>query len=200
MNGSRWNASVRRLELLIRAMFVFSPVSWGFWVLDRFRLLPKGEHVFRLWNGILFSFRAWEKFGDQGLGSLQEIFVEERYNKYYKLEGGVSVVDIGSGIGEYLVYAAKKDASVAGYEMNPERYRASLANLQANGCKAEVTLRNVVSLDDIPGADFLKMDIEGGEFEVFKNTKDFRKFKHIAIEFHDAPGRSKKNLKPRGLR
>lgn len=63
----------------------------------------------------------------------------------------------------------------------------------------DVFLKKVVSLDDVDGADFLKMDIEGGEFEIFRNTKDFRKFKNIGMEFHYAPGVIEEKLKAQGF-
>ncbi len=140
---------MRRLKLLILGIWIFK--DWHLWILDRFKKLPKGTYIFRLRNGMKFNFTAWEKYGDQGLGSMQEIFLEERYNKRYRLKEGDSVIDIGSGIGEYLVYAAKKGVSARGYDMNPDRHDDCLKNLALNDCNARVVLSEVKSLDSIGG-------------------------------------------------
>ncbi|MBI4085298.1 MAG: FkbM family methyltransferase [Candidatus Liptonbacteria bacterium] len=186
-----------KLSLLVRGILTFK--DWHLWVLDRFKLLDKSvPRLFRLRNGISFLL-VQEGEIEQGFGSFQEIFIEDRYNKYYKLKPGDTVLDIGSGIGEFLVYSAKRGAKATGYETIEKRLLLSKVNLSINKCNAEVSLKKVTSLDDIAGADFLKMDIEGGEFEVFKNTKDLRKFRNIAMEFHASPEHIEEKLKAHGF-
>ncbi|MEK7546588.1 MAG: FkbM family methyltransferase [Patescibacteria group bacterium] len=191
---------MRKLNLLIRGVLVFK--DWPLWVLDRFKLLkPHKVILFRLRNGISFFLMqdGRKNAGEQGFGSFQEIFIEDRYNKCYKLKSGDAVLDIGSGIGEYLVYALKKGATAIGYEADERRVLFSRLNLLANRVEAEVNQKYVSSLDDVSGADFLKMDIEGGEFKIFRNTKDLRKFKNIAMEFHRLPEPIEEKLKAQGF-
>ncbi len=190
----------RKLNLLLRGILVFK--DWPLWILDRFKLLkPNRVVLFRLRSGISFFLiqDGRKSAGEQGFGSFQEIFVEDRYNKYYKLKPGDNVLDIGSGIGEYLVYAVKKGATAVGYEADDKRVLFSRLNLLANGVEEEVYQKYVTSLDGVSGTDFLKMDIEGGEFEIFKNTKDLRKFKNIGMEFHDSPEPLEEKLKSQGF-
>lgn len=187
----------RRLKILIRGVLVFK--DWHFWIADRFKLLKKDvPRLFRLRNGIAFIF-VQEGEIEQGFGSFQEIFVEEAYNKHYKIKKDDTVLDIGSGIGEYLVYAAKCGAKVTGYEALEKRFLFSKTNLLINKCGGEVFNKHIISLDDVAAADFLKMDIEGGEFEIAKNTKDFKRFKNITMEFHYSPRPLEEKLKSQGF-
>ncbi len=182
----------RKINLLIQGILTFK--DWHLWVGDRFKILTPGKiTLFRLRNGISFFLTQ----GEQGFGSFQEIFIEERYNKYYKIKSGDKIVDIGSGIGEYIVYSEKRGANAVGYEADEKRFLFSKLNILINKCKGETFHKRVVSLDDIGNSDidFLKMDIEGGEFKIAENTKDFRRFKNIAMEFHDLPEPFENKLK-----
>ncbi len=44
------------------------------------------------------------------------------------------------------------------------------------------------------------MDIEGGEFEIFKNSAHFGKFKNIGMEFHADPKPLEEKLTKEGFR
>ncbi len=72
-------------------------------------------------------------------------------------------------------------------------------NLFINKCRGETFCKKVISLDEVESADFLKMDIEGGKFEIFRNTKNFRKLKNMTIEFHDLPKPLEEKLKSQGF-
>lgn len=52
-----------------------------------------------------------------------------------------------------------------------------------------VTLAGVLDRDGIAQCDMLKVDCEGGEFDILLNAPDalLRRFRNISLEYHDAP-------------
>lgn len=57
-----------------------------------------------------------------------------------------------------------------------------------------ITLIDLLHKHDWSECDLLKVDVEGAEYDIFKNfeTVDFRKFKFLLIEFHNSKGRAKR--------
>jgi FkbM family methyltransferase len=139
------------------------------------------------------------------------------------------VVDIGSNIGAFTVYAAKKaeKGRVYSYEPHPGNFELLNKNITLNKLRNTKTFRTAISktkgkthlsigdwstgthcitnnpksktikvdsirLKDVftenklGSIDFLKMDCEGGEYEIFKSTskKYLKRIKKISLEFH----------------
>lgn len=47
---------------------------------------------------------------------------------------------------------------------------------------------DVISIEELPVCDFVKIDVEGSEWRIIENSENLKKFKFIQIEFHDLPG------------
>ncbi|HLY29308.1 MAG TPA: FkbM family methyltransferase [Aggregatilineales bacterium] len=145
------------------------------------------------------------------------------------LQDGWTVVDIGAGLGDFSVYAAKKlpHSTLYAYEPFPESFALLQDNIERNvvqnvkaypvaiGGAAEtlgmdtatgVPVRHAalqasetagaltvkaVTLDEamqeIGQCDFLKMDCEGGEYDILFHASDqaLAHIRHISMEYHD---------------
>jgi FkbM family methyltransferase len=73
--------------------------------------------------------------------------------------------------------------------INPENSIVSSVNMNTeNKIKVKtVTLKSAMDLQGWAEADLLKVDIEGGEYDLIANTEDFP-FRFILLEFHDNEG------------
>ena len=126
------------------------------------------------------------------------------------LEPDDIVVDLGANVGFFTDYAAnkcKKVISVEGgdalfgclirntYEnKNIEYLNANVVSetsktntTWANPSKINVTISDIFNLYNLDKIDFLKIDIEGSEYDIFKDIDKniLSKIKKIAIEAHD---------------
>jgi FkbM family methyltransferase len=120
------------------------------------------------------------------------------------------VVDLGSNIGLFTRYAAEKCKKVISVEGSPEFFSCLVENtsdiknisyLNANVVGIEnkksdtwssnptlinVTLEEIFNLFNLDHIDFLKVDIEGGEYSIFDIDPFYlNKINKIAIETHD---------------
>ena len=128
-----------------------------------------------------------------------------------KLKSDDIVVDFGSNIGLFTRYAAEKCDKVISIEGSPEIFSCLVENvsdlknvdfLNANiisesnkqseswtskKTPINVTLKDIFYLYDLDHIDFLKVDIEGGEYNIFKdvNPTYIKKIRNLAIETHD---------------
>lgn len=94
---------------------------------------------------------------------------------------GWSVLDVGAGIGEFSAHAVRLGASkVVAYECDLFCGPALLKNAVRYGF--EVRLEKVVDLNQLPNADLLKLDIEGGEFGLLVDRAV--PFPRVIMEYH----------------
>ena len=122
------------------------------------------------------------------------------------------VVDLGSNVGLFTRYASEKCSKVISVEGSPEYFSCLIENtfdlknikyLNANVVsesdkssntwsdnKSEInlTIKDIFYLYDLDVIDFLKIDIEGGEYSIFNDINEnyLRRIKKIAIETHDS--------------
>jgi len=103
------------------------------------------------------------------------------------------VIDIGASIGDFSILASINAERVYSFEINDERIFLMKKNIVQNKCSnVEITKKFVTSLNpifkekQIIKCNFLKIDCEGGEYKIIKNTSDgvLRKVNHIAFEIH----------------
>lgn len=124
------------------------------------------------------------------------------------------VIDLGANAGVFTVLAATAGARVVAVEANPSFIRQIAANVGANQCQEQVTiisgvlgstgllfdqpgaeaseelvptvdLQNVFSEHDIGNVDFMKIDIEGTEFEILRGPPAWiHRVRQIAMEVH----------------
>lgn len=103
--------SLRRIRLLFAGIILFK--DWPMWLMSRFGFLRrKGMGVFRIRGGPAFKIN----FERNSVGSLQEVWLMDLYEKFYRIRQGDVVVDIGASFGPFAVLAAGKGAIVYAYE------------------------------------------------------------------------------------
>jgi len=122
------------------------------------------------------------------------------------------VVDLGSNIGLFTKLATEKtNNKIISVEGSPEIFSCLVENLnddknvfflnanvisetnkESNSWSKKssiinVTLKDIFHLYNLESIDFLKIDIEGGEYSLFRDLDDeyLKKIKKIAIETHD---------------
>ncbi len=133
------------------------------------------------------------------------------------LKPGDVVVDLGANVGFFTRRAAEIGSKVISVEASPEIFSCLVENthdlenviclnalvigdksedkngnvysdVSAGGIK--VTLDDIMRIFNLDKIDFLKCDIEGGEWSLFKNIKDdtLRKIDRISMEPHEFEG------------
>lgn len=142
-------------------------------------------------------------------GGAREMYASNVYLRGFK--NGLSarnVVDLGSNRGLFLILAAKVLGAEQAIGVEPQDYYAPVFELllDANDIDAgrlhrlykfasattgpnTITMQEIMEDYDIPNIDFLKCDIEGGEFDVFLSSNDFiDNVSNISMELHPAEG------------
>src|SRR3989344_7771238 len=117
--------SIRRIILIISGIQLFK--DWHLWLLARFRLLRKsGIGTFRMRDGSKFLI----DFSHNDVGTFQEVWLMDMYEKHYRIQPGDKVVDIGASIGAFSVLAAKRGARVYAYEPTPRSFELLSQNIK----------------------------------------------------------------------
>ena len=133
-----------------------------------------------------------------------EIFVKQPY-KPLNVKGKV-VYDVGSSVGDTAVYFLSRGAeAVIGYESDKERDELAWKNKQFNNMTwffpnhVKLTKLNISCEHENA---VMKMDIEGGEYDVILNAlKDrLRQFEEIILEFHEGDKMLVEKLKASGFK
>ena len=162
-------------------------------------LLFRRPILVRLNNGLKFYVA---NFTDVWV--LKEIVLEREYEQLTTVKKGDLVIDIGAGIGDFSIIAGKNAGKVYAYEPDENRIDLIKENLKINGCKnIEINTQKVQSLNEvfapkgIEHCDFLKIDCEGCEYTIFKNTNKsyLNKIGFIAMEVHFFNEEMKKQYK-----
>jgi FkbM family methyltransferase len=121
------------------------------------------------------------------------------------------VVDIGSNIGFFTRYAAEKSKKVISIEGSPEIFSCLVENnydlnnvnflnaniisennkesksWTSNFVPINLTIKDIFELYNLDYIDFLKVDIEGTEYNVFEDLDEeyIKRIRKISIETHD---------------
>lgn len=131
-----------------------------------------------------------------------EPIAETMFLNVYRLGGEKksTVIDVGAGIGDFTLMAAKAGASlVIAYEPDGESFRALVENVRRNGLRTVTpvneafrshTLTRLKGLGEVENIDLIKLDCEGCEYEIFLSEGDpvFSRIRRISMEVHDIPG------------
>lgn len=180
--------------------------------------------IYRLRNGTHFVARPYSY--DRIV--IDEIFMLNSYTRYFDIEDGDIVVDLGAHIGAFSIFAAKKAQTVYSYEPEPINFAILKANIRLNNLETKIrayqkavagrrgilplyvnetgiastvspklgvrkifveaiTLGDIFVKEKLPRIDFLKVDIEGAEWEVFNIAAEsgyLTRVKKIAMECH----------------
>jgi protein-L-isoaspartate O-methyltransferase len=112
------------------------------------------------------------------LQAIVETMVLHQYGAF-AIQPGWAILDIGAGIGDFAAYARRRGAGkVIAYECDLFCAPALRANGERYGF--EVVLERVTSLERLPEADLVKIDIEGGEFGLFPSGR----YPRLIMEYH----------------
>lgn len=123
------------------------------------------------------------------------------------LKGDV-IVDVGAGIGDFLLLASQNPgSSVYCFEPDPRSFLCLQRNARVNNLENAVVIPRSCSAQTIHDLlhgpppqviAFLKMDCEGCEYTVLRNLtqQDLSRIRSVHIEIHDPPvGESRERLK-----
>ena len=126
----------------------------------------------------------------------REIFVENEYNQFgVKIEEGDIVLDCGANVGIFTDYALELGASkIYSYECDDEiwkHFNENINNKRVIGTLGYIgdkhyNLTKIFNQHNLDKIDFAKIDIEGHEWDLFKNMdiNYLNKVNKWAIEFH----------------
>lgn len=128
------------------------------------------------------------------LWTLKEVIVDDVYRlNNFEVGGGDVLIDIGASIGDFSVLAEKVGfQKIIAYELDKNRIDLCNQNLSLNQCtRVKLFAKEAKSLDEIfrisqlEKCDFLKLDCEGAEYQIFRNSKNsIKKIKFVAMEAH----------------
>ena len=165
---------------------------------------------------------------------IKETCLDRDYERAVPIERGWTIVDIGAGLGDFTVHAAKQSATGAVYafEPAPGSFALSQTNLKLNDVHnvwlfqsavcgtpvgaavlretdepaksalsdkrpeskgltrvAAITLDQFVADDGLESIDLLKIDCEGGEYDILSGASGptLARIQRIALEYHDGP-------------
>jgi len=126
----------------------------------------------------------------------KEIFFDLEYERHgVKIEKGDTVIDLGANVGIFTEFAISRNAGkIISFESDEEIYSHLISNINDPRAillnktigKHDYTINNILNDYNLSKIDFLKIDIEGYEYELLFSTPDetFDKINKIAIEFH----------------
>ena len=143
---------------------------------------------------IILKLNSWNE-----LLVLKEVLVDREYEKIFQIDNGdKTIVDIGAGIGDFAIDAAKRfpKSKIYAFEADPKAFSILQENISNNNCKniqaLNIAARSLNQILEIVGKniDFLKLDCEGCEFEILgrKSSAHLVKIKKIVLEYHSDHG------------
>jgi hypothetical protein len=144
---------------------------------------------------------------------IKEIFIDKCYEKFFEVEEGDIVLDVGASVGPFTYSILhKKPKHVFCFEPSEREFKTLVRNtlgfpvthinkgisnvnsIVMNDQMESITFSKFVDLYNIDKIDFLKTDCEGGEFDIFNienlhwiknNVKKIVGEWHLKLQGHD---------------
>lgn len=143
--------------------------------------------LLRLKNGL--NFYVW---GLMDVWTVKEVVLDKQYEEVREIGKNDVVVDIGGGIGDFSVLASTRARKVFSCEVDSNRVALMKKNIKVNNVKNVIivqrrvrSLKNLFRLLKIERCNFLKVDCEGCEYQIFADAQDsLKKIEHIVMEVH----------------
>jgi hypothetical protein len=151
-------------------------------------LLIDNKLLLKTKTGIRFYVKALIE-----IWTIKEVVLDRQYEEHREVRQNDVVVDIGAAIGEFSIHAAKTAGTVYAFEMADESVQRMQDNIRINNCSnINVIHQRVQSLDqifknhNIEKCNFLKIDCEGCEYNIFENVTSavLDKIDYMAMEVH----------------
>lgn len=149
---------------------------------------------------------SWKEF------VIKEVFVEKTYEKFFTVDEGDVVVDLGASVGDF-VWSIKDSKFKHCWVVEPldcffDSLLNNLMGMPVSFVKAAVSSEKIISMtfgdtglfsfpktltfkeflseNHIKHIDFLKIDCEGGEYDIFskENLPFLKSVNKIVVEFH----------------
>lgn len=142
-------------------------------------------------------------------GSIREMYAADVYLQAFEYEiTARTVLDLGSNRGMFLMLAAKGLTAELAIGVEPQTFYEPVFDALVNANRPlqtkferisrlaasrdgpdSISMASIIAQHGIDRIDFLKCDIEGGEFDVFlKNNEFLTRVDNIAMELHSEAG------------
>jgi len=113
--------------------------NWPFIFLNYFKIIHSDYLMFRFRKGLVLNIRNIKNKGDtSGLGMVWEILIKKNYTPNgFEIHNTDIIIDIGSNIGVFSLYASKlaKEGEIYSYEPFNTHYSRLNENIKINNCK-----------------------------------------------------------------
>ncbi len=127
--------------------------------------------------------------------TLQEVIVDQHYERVFRIPKNAIVLDIGGSIGDFSIFARKirHAKQVHAYELDQERIALFKKNVALNSVdqvilheKPALSLRTVFKECHLTHCEFMKVDCEGAEYQIFLGTpiSILSQIQNISFEVH----------------
>lgn len=128
--------------------------------------------------------------------TIVEVVINKCYEQFRSPQENDTIIDIGASIGDFSIAKSKENqgkVKILAFEASAKLVSRAKKNIGLNhAINISIRKEKITSLNDIfkkykiIKCDFLKVDCEGNEYEIFKKTYDqtLSKIKYIAMECH----------------
>jgi hypothetical protein len=144
--------------------------------------------------------------GSYCFGSIRELYIRDCYFRWHNVRQGemMIVMDLGANRGMFSTLATSFAQKIVAVEANPKYRLVFEENMRLNGFtdfslfnafigQESVPDGSVLSVEDVmhksgcDRIDFLKIDVEGAEFDLF-GTLPFARIRRLSMEVHPKKG------------
>lgn len=118
----------------------------------------------------------------------EEIYILNVYNRFYKIKGGDTVIDIGSHIGIFTLKAARrtKRGLIISIEPYPKTFKLLLRNVKNNKLKNVITVNSALSNCDGVGKLYIAPETSGASHSLLRSRVQSSEFVEVPVRKLDS--------------